>query len=164
MSLSLILLERIWQISLEVEPESTGRLMVRPSISVTDTIMGFLVLVAFYSTEKKNMLQSFSQVTLDEINPHPHLKNCMIPTDKMCFLIPLLSSTHSNRDTAHQSIIIICRSILCQSQYLQLQPGRRLSSHSVQSCAFQPFSAVGSVASWSETDETLQVLPRRKRD
>lgn len=46
-------------------------------------------------------------------------------------------------------------------QYLQLQPGRGLSSYSVHPRASQLFSTVGSEASWGKTDETLQVLQRK---
>ncbi len=42
------------QTSLEVEAESTGRLIERPSISVTVTVMGFFVLVAYYGTKKEH--------------------------------------------------------------------------------------------------------------
>lgn len=45
-SWSLTLLASALQISLEVDAESTGRLTERPSISDTDTTIGFLVLVA----------------------------------------------------------------------------------------------------------------------
>lgn len=53
-SLSLILFASSWQISLEVEAESTGRLMARPSISVRDTTKGFFVLVAYELKEGIN--------------------------------------------------------------------------------------------------------------
>lgn len=44
--MSLILLASRWQISLDVDAESTGRLTARPSISATETIIGFLVFIA----------------------------------------------------------------------------------------------------------------------
>lgn len=49
------------------------------------------------------------------------------------------------------------------SQYLQFQPGRRLPTHSIHSRASESFCTVGSKASWSETDETLQVLQNESR-
>lgn len=53
-SVSLTLLEMTWQISLEVDAESTDTLTERPSISVTVTIMGFFVLVACYGAQRRN--------------------------------------------------------------------------------------------------------------
>lgn len=52
---------------------------------------------------------------------------------------------------------------LLQAQHLQLQPGRRLPPHSIHPCTPQPLCTVGSVASGSETDETLQVLARKAK-
>lgn len=46
-------------------------------------------------------------------------------------------------------------------QYLQLQPGRGLSSYSIHPCASQLFSTIGSEPSRGKTDEILQVLQRK---
>lgn len=53
-------------------------------------------------------------------------------------------------------------SIFWEWQYLQLQPGGRLPPHSVQQGAPQPLRTVRGVASWSEPDEALQILPRKE--
>lgn len=45
---------------------------------------------------------------------------------------------------------------------LQLQPGRRLASHSIRYGPFQPFIAVCGIAHWSGANETLQVLARQE--
>lgn len=97
-----------------------------------------------------------------------------IHSDKICFFFiwvngePFFFKYYLFISTGamHDLIWNICSSIWCQRQYLQLQPGRRLPSHSIHLCASQPFGTVGRVISRSETDETLQVLPGReiKRD
>lgn len=53
------------QISLEVDAESTGRLTERPSISDTDTTIGFLVLVACRRPEEKDHVIKLEKVTCD---------------------------------------------------------------------------------------------------
>lgn len=55
LSLRLILLEISWQISLDVDAESMGRLMERLSISITVTTMGFFVLVACHGAGNKHV-------------------------------------------------------------------------------------------------------------
>lgn len=162
MSVSLILLASSWQISLDVDAESTGRLTARPSISITETVIGFLVFVACDSVKKKKVLLMAKQAV-----PHmnKHLLKGLIFISK--------SSTFS--DVSKYSRVCVYVGVRKEeinkkiskstryftAQYLQLQPGRGLSSDSIHPRASQPFSTVGSEASRGETDETLQVLQKK---
>lgn len=66
------------QISLEVDAESTGRLTERPSISNTDTVIGFLVLVACRRAEEKDHVIKLERVTCDYffLTTFKHLSTC----------------------------------------------------------------------------------------
>lgn len=64
MSLSWTFLASAWQISPEVDAESTRRLRVRPSIRVTVTTIGLLVLVAWHRREKEAESLWLSKVLL----------------------------------------------------------------------------------------------------
>lgn len=59
MSLSWTFLASAWQISPAVEAESTGRLRVRPSIRVTATTIGLLVLVAWHARRGRRSKKFF---------------------------------------------------------------------------------------------------------
>lgn len=64
-SWSLTLFASASQISLEVDAESMGRLTERPSISDTDTTIGFLVLVACRRAEEKDHVIKLEKATCD---------------------------------------------------------------------------------------------------